>query len=184
MAKVEYKYTTAGAMIAAMCDNIAGRSASLKTDMHVAAVSCIGHASLHGDVMYAQRLVEALGDGWRLNALRAWFIKFGPYTWVTKTKDKPAHFALDKAKRDSMKAEFEADEAAVFDKLGKVTFWDFKPEPEFEGFDLLKEAKKLVKKANGIKGDKDKMAHPDTKLDVGVLAALEAFVERGGAALN
>lgn len=184
MAKVDYKYTTAGAMIAAMCDNLAGRSTSLKGDTHIAAVSCIGHASLHGDVMYAQRLVEALGDGWRLNALRAWFIKFGPFTWVPKTKDKPAHFALDKAKRDSMKAEFEADEDVVFERLGKVTFWDFKPEAEFEGFDFVKEAKKLLKKAKSIKDDKDKMAHPDTKIDAAMLAAVESAIERGGAALN
>lgn len=178
------KPTHDGGVIGHMIQSIANRSTALRNDCHIAAVSCIMHATKHGDVMYAQRLIEAMGEGWRLNALRAWFGKFGPFTWVAKTKDKAGHFGLDKDKRKLMLAELEADEDAVGKKLSEVTYWEFKPETEFMGFDLLKEIKKLIKRASTVKEDEGKAEHPDTKIDPAILAKLQTLAETKGAALN
>lgn len=156
--------TSDGKAIKSMIASIGKRSASLKSDIDVAARCCILHAVEFGDITLADALLKAMGDGWRLNALRAWFGEFGPVIWVPKDANtkKEAHFGINKERRAVMLAELNKDRDAVVGKLAKVmAYWEFKPEPEFEGFDLPKEIEKLVAKARKIEADPVKAAKSD-----------------------
>lgn len=161
--------------IKAKLASIAKRSTSIRNDVDYAARCIILHAVVHGDVTFAGDLTVAMGDGWRLNALRAWFGNFGPMGWANKTKDKAAHFTLNKDKRNEMLEAYTNDAKAFVQKLENYpTYWAFKPEAEFEGFDLIKEAKKLLARAKA-KADPEK--YPDqSKINLAGLAQLEAMV--------
>lgn len=60
--------------------SIAGRAAKLDADIQTAAVSCLNHIELHGDVRPLNDLRNALGQGHRRNALDAWALTFGKVT--------------------------------------------------------------------------------------------------------
>ena len=53
--------------------------------IHGVAVECLAHFAEHGDLSKAQRLVDGLHSACRPNALRAWFVKYGPISYSAKT---------------------------------------------------------------------------------------------------
>jgi len=165
MAKsIQYKITTDGKAISAMVADIKTRSGVLKGDIHIAACSIIAHAVKHGDATLATHMptiiTDALGDAWRLNALRQWFEEFGPFTWHAKEGDKPAGFRIDKARRTAMSAEMQkTGETEYVDKLVTVkTYWEFKPEPEFKAFSTLAMLGRLVAEAKKKAADDKRKA--------------------------
>lgn len=163
--------------IKAKIASISKRSNTLKSDIDHVARCTLLHAVVHGDVTLADDLTKAMGDGWRLNALRAWFGAMGPFGWAAKDKatKRDAHFTLNKDKRNAMLAEYKADDKAFIAKLsGLKSYWEFKPEAEFEGFDLDKELKKLLARAKS-KANTDK--YPDqSKVNLSALPKLEQLV--------
>ena len=119
-------------------DSIAKRGKTLDTDLHNAALSCLEHAIKHGDITLAERLVGAMPQQARKNAMRDWFINYGPFAYNAKNK----------------KFTFKAKEGEVYNvaEAAQTPFWEFKPEPEYVPFNVDKAILALVTKAeNAVK---------------------------------
>ena len=111
--------------------SIQTRGKSLEKDIHIAAVSCLNHADLHGDITLATKLVQAVPNSTRKNALRDWFLAHGKFSYDMKAKG----FSYDKTKETQL-------EVAI-----TTPFWEFKPEPEYIPFDMKAALLQLVAKA-------------------------------------
>jgi hypothetical protein len=130
------------------------RGATLQADIHVAACSVLKHIGEHSDVRLIGALLAAMPDMSRKNAVRDWFVKFGPVT-------------------------FEQDKA-VFDRTGKVKlgdamampFWKLVPEKPYQPIDMAKFIPQMVKKL-----ERDTL---ETKVDhTAMIAALNALAIGG-----
>lgn len=78
--------------------SIKGKNVKLREQIHVVAVSIIGHSWEHGDATLATNLIDAMGRGLDRQALVTYFEDMGCVKW-DKTK---AQFGINKKKRDSM----------------------------------------------------------------------------------
>lgn len=119
------------AEVTKLIDSIESRGKKLAADIHRAAVSCLYHADKHGDVTLMQRLLVAVPDFSRRNALIAWAVKFGKFA---PSEDGKSVVYLKHGETD-------------IEGGAAVPFWDFKPEQPFTQFDLGAELAKLVKRA-------------------------------------
>lgn len=181
MAKVIFAITTEGKAIQGMISDLAKRSQAMMGDVHVAACSVIAHAVKHGDATLAthmpDRVTEALGGAWRLNALRQWFEAMGCFTWVAKTDTKPAGFKINKEKRAEMLKSLEKDEAKFLDKLIKCkSFHEFKPEAPYEAFNFKAQLARLIKQAQKKAQDEVRKAKGEDNFD-GMDDAAELLVK-------
>lgn len=127
--------------------SIASRGKTLERDIHVAAVSTLNHAELHGDVTLAQRLVEAVPSLARKNALRDWFLAFGKFSYDEKNKT----LAYNKAG------------VTLLDEAIATPFWDFKPEAPYVPFDMNAAIQKLIQRAEKAVSNGDNV--PSETLD-------------------
>ena len=75
-----------------------------------------------------------------------------------------------------LKALFEQDEDAAIAKIMATTYWQFKPENIFEGWDFDKVLASALSKADKILADPEQRDHPKTKIDPTKLAALRMVV--------
>lgn len=115
--------------------SIANRGKRLDTDIHIAACSIAVHVEKHGDVTLVNRLIDAMPDGSRVNALRQWFDTFTKCQYDMETKV----FVYAKKR----KTKLEGDDG------GKANPWtNFKPEPAYKPMDLIALVKKLVDRAD------------------------------------
>jgi hypothetical protein len=104
------------------------RATALQNEAHVLCCSVLAHVGKHSDIRLVGALLSAMPDMARRNAIRDWFVAFGPVT-------------------------FEND-APVFVKGGKTLlgdamakpFWSFSPEKPYEAMDVAKVLSSLVKK--------------------------------------
>lgn len=72
--------------------SIKTRGVKLQNDVHIAACSVLRHVGEHKDVRVVQSLFDALPASYRTNALRDWFVAYGP---IQFDKNKPV-FVKDK----------------------------------------------------------------------------------------
>lgn len=128
-----FKLITDTSKLNTLIDSIKKRGNTLQDDIHRAACSIIAHVVAHGDVMPARRLVDAVPQMTRKNALLAWFEQYGPLRYDTDSKE----LVYDKTKKDSV----DIDSAKL------VPFWEYKQEAEYKGMDFVAELAKLVKRA-------------------------------------
>lgn len=138
-----------GQSISKLTKSISSRNKKLRTDIAYCAAMCVMHAVKHGNVTPATQLCDALGGGWRVNALRDWFVAFGPFMWDQEAKA----FALDKTRQPAYKKEMKADEVKFASSLTEEPFWEFKPEPEYQGFDLKEVLGTVIKRAKKAQTD-------------------------------
>lgn len=122
---------TAAADVNKLIDSIQKRGLALQADCHRAAVAALYHADKHGDVTLMQRLLTALPDMARRNALIAWAITFGKF----------------KASEDGKSVDYNKVQQTDLDAGATTPFWEFKPEKPFTAFDLGAEIEKLIKRA-------------------------------------
>lgn len=132
--------------------SIATRGKSLDKDIHIAAVSTLMHADEHGDVTLAQRLVDAIPQSARKNALKDWFLAMGKFSYDTQNKT----------------LIFNKQGVTMKDKAIATPFWAFKPEPEYKPFDINAAIAQLVTRAN-------KAVNNGDDVDQTKLAALTAL---------
>lgn len=164
MAKVIFAATMDGSAISNMIADLSKRSKAMIGDVHTTACSVIAHAVKHGDATMAthmpDRVTEALGGAWRLNALRSWFEAMGPFKWHAKDGDKPAGFKIDKDKRKLLASDLEKlGEADFLAKLiAKKTFHEFKPEAEYEVYSWKAALAKAIKYAMAKQKDETRKA--------------------------
>lgn len=111
----------------------------LQTTMHVLACSVLKHLGQHKDIRVLHKLLNAIPEFGRVNALRAWFEEFGP---VVFTGNNPA-LVSSKSVR-------------LGDAMAKP-FWKFRTEKPYEAVDVVamieSMRKKLLKDATETKRD-------------------------------
>lgn len=105
--------------------------------LHTAAVSCLNHVAEHNDPALLNKLFANLSGVTRKAAFIEWANKFGNVEYVPESKS----FAYTKGK--------EQDIAGAMD----APFWEFKPEPEWQPFDLKAQLASLVKRAEKASAD-------------------------------
>lgn len=121
---------------------IAASGKVLQARIHTVAVSTLAHIRDHGDTTLAVRLLDALANGQRLNALAFWYSRFSNgKTVMSKGKDGQWKCNLNKD-RDVTDFDIEAADATNFADLTK--------EPKVEPMDI-KAFEKLLKRI----GDND-----------------------------
>lgn len=131
--------------IDAAIKSIQTRGKSMDRDIHIAACSILNHVEKHGDYTKAIKLVNAMGQSARKNALKDWFLAFGKLSWNAETKD----FTFNK------------NAVTMLSEAIAMPFWDFKPEPEYKPFDfnasvqaILSKATKAVERGDIVPQDK------------------------------
>lgn len=156
----KWKVTDEQKVIKEMLGAIGSSSAFLRNTVNTCAMSCVLHAVKHGNVTPATQLLEKLGDGWRLNALRHWFLAYGPFRWDVEEEA----FYLHKGSREQYQAELSANSETFVGKMDSCPFWEFKPEAKFVGFDLKRELERLKAKAEKAEGETDENKKKKIKL--------------------
>lgn len=153
---VKIKFLTGAESINAAISSIAKRGKGLNKDIHIAAVSTLIHADKHGDITLANRLVEALPETMRKNALRDWYLAFGKFDYDAQNKVLIA----------KMQAVTNTQEAMA------KPFWKFKPEAEYVPFNAVKEVNRLLKRIDNAKTNGDLIPEVLEEALLGVQAAL------------
>lgn len=141
MTKQTFKMLEGAKAIDTAIKSISTRGKTLERDIHVAAVSSLNHAELHGDITLAQKLVDAVPTMARKNALRDWFLAHGKFSYDVENKT----------------LTFNKKGVTLLQEAIDTPFWAFKPEPEYTPFDinaavahLLKRAEKAVEKGEKV----------------------------------
>lgn len=155
-------------------------SETIRTKIALVAAQCVVHAIEHGDVTLATELTEAMGDGWRINSLRQWFIDFGPFVWAeVETVDELGNkkvkkaFKLNRSRREELLPIITSDLPKFGTSLMATPFWVYKPEPEFKPFDMLAELTKVLTRAKKTMDDKTNSSNPKNSFEgLGDLALL------------
>ena len=165
------KFTIDGSMLGKNITGWAKRKAGVAADLHTLVVSCICHAVAHGDTTYINKLDEAAQDGTdvrgktasslHLSGMREFFVEYGPVRWVRadRKNNKPEHFAYDKAKAETLQAQYKANPDGFRDSLLGTPFWRLKSQKEFEGFNLRRILNAALSRIERIKKDPDKATH-------------------------
>jgi hypothetical protein len=136
-------------------NSINTRGRKLDNDIQLAGMSVINHVELHGDITLVNRLVDAMPNGSRVNALRSWISAFGKVIYNEETKS----FDYNKLGKTDL------------DGGAEKVWFEFKPEAEFS-FDLAKAFASLLKSAENA----GKKAKSDAiKIDPALLTKLQAI---------
>jgi hypothetical protein len=117
-------------------------------DISVAAASSVVHALVHGDVAPARNLINAMGgraeSAFRTNALITYFEAFGPFVWDKEEKQ----LVYSKERAKVLKVEYTKDKMAFASKLMAEPYYKFSKQAEYQGFNLMSEIKRVIKKAH------------------------------------
>jgi hypothetical protein len=115
------------------------RGQSLQADIHVAACSVLQHIGQHSDIRMAAKLLLAMPESSRKNAMRDWLVEFGP---ITFDGDNPVFVQGGKVRLGDAMA---------------MPFWKLSPEKPYEAIDvsalIASTIKKLVKDQKETKVD-------------------------------
>lgn len=147
----------------------------VEKDGHDIAARLVVHAIRYKDVDLATKFLAKFGsDGKsmvRANMFKKWFEKHGPFKWNNESDG----FKLNGEKRKELLSRVTNNKttAEFFSELMKATPWEKDPEKPYMGFDLLKEAKRLINRAKKAEKDHGK----DPKTNVKGLAQLTKFIE-------
>lgn len=134
--KYDFKLLTSEKAIDAALKDISARGASLQMDIHIAACSVMQHLIKHGNIGIVHKMLNALPESNRTNALRKWFEHYGP---VVFSGNDPVY---SKAKIENKQV-----------KLGEAMqtpFWKLKANEggDYEPVDVTVEINRLVNKLN------------------------------------
>lgn len=149
--------------------SIANRGKKLDADIWVAGVSCLSHASEHGDTTLLDKLVAALPKGARKNAFVEWSLAYGQVR-LLNPKDKTEASAIKEGRL------YQLDRTRTLDLEGAVTkaWYEFKPEPDvLTVFDLQASVATLIKRYNKAVESHAEIQHKDA-----AIAELKAMLER------
>jgi len=123
--------------IAQLINTIRADGKVLDDSIQLAALSCVSHATEHGDVTLACELFKALPKGARSKALTEWFVQYSQLTVNTGLKAKELPFILDRTKALDLEA------------ANANPWYNCKPEKHpSEEFDLIKAMEALLTRAD------------------------------------
>ncbi|OSI20088.1 hypothetical protein [Bradyrhizobium canariense] len=103
------------------------RGQTLQQDMHVAACSVLSHVEKHSDIRLISALLAAAPEMTRKNALKEWFVKFGPVTI------------------EGDEVEFVKGKGCDLKTAMLTPFWTLLPEPEYKAIEVEKFLDKAIK---------------------------------------
>jgi hypothetical protein len=148
-------------------DRIAKVGRALQTEIHSVAVSTLAHIREHGDYTLAIRLLNAMPNGQRVNALGFWYGHFSDGVFkVSFDKDSASWVGKLKGDRDQIDVEGAAN----------TSYADLVPEKKYTTFTVEAFASMLKRKANEDGLNPDGTPKVDPKLR-GVLADLYVKVK-------
>lgn len=130
------------------------RGQALQAEMHKIAVSVLAHVNEHKDVRVVAKMLAAMPEASRTNALRAWFEHFGPVGFGEKDN------IFHKPKNVNMQA------------AAATPFWKFQPEAAYQPIDVEAKLSALIKALTKDESE-TKRDHHDV---INVLSALKAKV--------
>lgn len=163
--------------------NIRERGEGLQLDIHHYLYAVAYQFSATGDVRPAVKRVNSLLDdmpkGVRSNAIKAWVEKFLGFA-IIEEGDNKGQFHANKAKGANVDTQ----------AAKNARWWEFKPEPEYKGFNLNAEIMRVIAMAE--KANKIDDANKREKIDVDqeqlnalrALAVKEAVAEQQGATVQ
>lgn len=126
------------------------RGVKLQNDVHIAACSVLRHLGEHNDLRLVERLFDALPKSYRTNALRDWFVAYGPVQF------------------EKNKAVYVKGKEVELTKAMADPFWLFSEEAEYVPVDVLAMLNSTIKK---LEADQTKAGTHHGK----ALATLEAL---------
>jgi uncharacterized protein (DUF1697 family) len=153
---IKLKLITGNAKLLKAISDVALTGKKLETLIHTVAVSVIVHIEKHREVSLANKLIDAVPNLARKNALRDWFISFGKMTYDKETQ------------------------GMMFNKAGKTNeieatqnpFWVFVPEKDYVPFDLVSAVNELIKRAEAKANKANKL----DKIPTTILTQLKKVV--------
>ncbi|WP_156164416.1 hypothetical protein [Bradyrhizobium sp. LTSP885] len=104
------------------------RGQTLQADIHVAACSVLQHLGQHSDIRIVAKLLNAMPEMGRKNAMRDWFVEYGP---VMFDGDQPVFMQGGKVRLGDAMAN---------------PFWKFSPEKPYEAIDVAALIASTIKK--------------------------------------
>lgn len=128
-AATTFKLFGTAAEIETAITSIHKRGQSLQRDIHVAACSVLQHVAKHSDVRLVAKLIAAMPEMGRANALRDWFTEYGPVLFDDKGA---CQFVKGKATKLG---------AAMADP-----FYKFSPEKPYVPLDMAKAIEGFIKR--------------------------------------
>lgn len=160
--------TDVGAALDKAIKSISQRMGTVRRDIAIAAASCVLHTVQHGNITVATQLVDAV-KGMRQNALRDWFLAFGPYDWDEENEV----FKLSRDKRETIRSRIARDGNTIgFAKaMLSEPFWEWKPEPVFKPFNLRETLLRALGQAT------KRASKADERDDLTGIDDLRAFIE-------
>ncbi|WKV17036.1 hypothetical protein [Nostoc phage NMeng1] len=132
------------------------RGQAIQNEMHKIALSVLSHVNEHKDVRVVGKMLSAMPEVSRTNALRAWFEHFGPV--VFGDKDSIMH----KPKNVNMQ------------QAAETPFWKFQPEAAYQPIDVEAKLSALIKALTKDETETNR-DHHDV---INVLSALKAKVHK------
>lgn len=154
--------------------SIGKMAVKLRDKIHVVACSVVGHALEHGDVTLADRLLVALGNGTRRQALVTWLETFGPFR-LTKDKDTGVHvFGLSKSKRQELLESFAPNVYVEMLEQGGPDFpaWDeYTKERITSVYDVVKHLTGIVNTAQAKQKKGEQVKNADLLGQIAVIVA-------------
>jgi hypothetical protein len=107
--------------------SIKRRGQTLQMDIHQAACSVLAHVEKHSDIRLITELLTAMPEMARKNAMKEWFVKFGPVTI------------------DGDDIEFVKGKGCDVNGGMLVPFWSLLPEPKYQAIEVEKFLDKAIK---------------------------------------
>lgn len=124
-----FKLYTTGADIDKAITAVAKRGQALQKELHKVACSVLAHVAQHGNVGIVDKLVKAVPEMGRANALCDWFAAFGPVIFD-----------------DERKAAHVKGKATDLRKAMAMPFWQFKPEQAYKPLDVVANIGSMIKR--------------------------------------
>mgnify|MGYP000931645864 CR=1 FL=1 len=132
-------------------------SNAMHDKLKVICARCVIVAVVHGQTTPANDLIEVMKDkSYRLNHLRDWFIKRGPFIW----KDKSLKF--DKNKRDALLTQYNKNKMKFASVLTQNPFWKDKKEAEYKPVNAIEGFEQFIKKMDKSLENEAVSHHKDT----------------------
>ena len=153
---IKVKLITGNAELLKAITDVSVTGKKLETLIHTVAVSILVHIEKHREVSLANKLIDAIPNLARKNALRDWFIAFGKMSY-----DKETQVMM-----------FKKTGVTDSDKATQNPFWLFKPEAEYVPFDLIAKINDVIKLAEA----KSNKPNKQDKIPANVLAGLRKVV--------
>lgn len=166
----------AGKLAKAIAKHGATRS-KLKLEGHMLALSCVRNAMISGNAELMNRLVDS--SDYAKASMTKWGIANKFFVHVAKSKDKPAHLAVNKDTRAKFVQDDKLKNEEHFTQmlLALQPYYEFDPPKEYKPFKLLAKLKAVQREIKSVQENEERAALDNDFTGARELAALIANLE-------